>query len=72
MLETPAIPELTPPPGPSAPAAPVPAPVVRVGSHVDAKAMRARIQQLLAGLDRADEQLSIMCQAALDRKIYQV
>jgi len=65
MLETPTIPELTPPP-----AAGVPVPNVRAGSHVDAKAMRARIQQLLAGIDRADEQLSVLCQAARDRKIY--
>ncbi len=68
MLETPA----TPPVVPSTPAVPVPPARVRVGSHVDAKAMRSRIQQLLAGIDRADEQVRVLCQAARAAKIYMV
>ena len=62
-------PVLTPPP---APAAPLPVPHVRAGSHYDAKRLRGRIQQLLAAVDRADGQLRVLCQQARDKKIFLV
>ena len=65
-LETSSIPTLAP----TVPAAPVPVPTVRVGSHIDAKALRSKIQQLLAGIDRADEQVRLLCQTARERRIY--
>jgi hypothetical protein len=52
-------------------AAPVPqGPDVRPGSFVDAKRLRARLQQLLQALDRADETIRVLCQQARDRRVY--
>src|SRR5262245_43578368 len=53
------------------PAAPVPQlPVCRAGSISDAKALRARLQQLLVNLDRADTTLCLLAAQAREKKIY--
>jgi hypothetical protein len=66
MLAATTGPGLTPP----TPAAPLPAPPVRVGSYVDAKALRRKIQQLLAAIGRADEHVRCLCQTAREKQIY--
>jgi len=75
MIAGTGFPGLSTPPPPEAPpptaAAPVPdVPQVRAGSHFDAKQLRSRIQQLLAGMERADDQLRLLCETARDRKIF--
>jgi hypothetical protein len=58
---------------PAAVAGPAPEPVrVRAGSVVDAKALRARLQQYLSGLVRAEAQLAVLVDAAKSKAIWLV
>jgi len=47
-------------------------PHVRAGSVTDAKLLRARLQQLLAGLERADETVAVLAATAQEKRIYLV
>lgn len=56
-----------------APAAPVPdVPRIRAGSYYDAKILRAKIQGLLSGLDRAGDRLASLLELAQERRIFMV
>jgi hypothetical protein len=70
MLETPARPQQVGPP-PLAASLPV-APHIRAGSVADAKALRARLQQVLAATERAEETLAVLAATAQEKKIYLV
>jgi hypothetical protein len=68
MLETTTRPDLT-----ITPAAPLPeVPACRTGSHYDAKQLRAKIQQLLAAVDRAHDQVRLLCELARERQIHRM
>lgn len=67
-LQTPS--SLTLPPPALASPLPVPVPPVHVGSHFDAKRLRAKLQGLLAGVERAGDVLGTLLATAKEKAIY--
>ena len=67
-LDTSTGPDLAPP----TPAAALEVPHVRPGSCWDAKVLRGKIQELLARIDRADEQVRLLCHLAQERAIFKM